>query len=453
MAQEVTKVTDKGVGEESLLPQEKRIMDNVSYMFAWIGACVFIGYFMLGASLVPPVGQLNLFQAFVCMTVSMIIVSLCFTVNGQPGHRLGIPFVVQARPAFGIAGSKVPLAIRAVPALCWYGVQTWVGALALNAISVQLFGFDSKAFWFGAFLLLQIILSVTGFRGIKWLENIGAVVIIIALAYMYYVIYTAYGAQVQEKIISIPGTWGLAFWGGTCAFVGIYTTLMLNISDYTREFTKSSSSKVMFILHLVGTLPTTLFMAMIGLLAAGVTGEWDPIQLFVELLPNTFVLVIALFFIVLAQITTNIMLNVVPVTFVLMDFFPLINWKKGAVITGFLTFLTFPWYIATSSGFFLFIQIYSVFLGPIFAILIVDYYILRKQQLDLKKLYDTNGPYKNVNWAGIIAMVVGAAFGAIEVQLSWYISLIPAGLTYYLLMKYWPVSRSFVSEENHGVGA
>lgn len=433
------------MGEESLLPQETRILDNISYMFAWIGGCVFIGYFMLGASLVPPVGQLNLFQAFVCMTFSMVLVAICFTINGQAGHKYGIPFAVQTRPAFGFFGSKIPLAIRAVPALCWYGVQTWVGALALDAISMQLLGFQNVSFWFVVFLLFQIILSVTGFRGIKWLENIGSVIIIISLIYMYYVIYRYFGTQVQQKIIDIPGTWGLAFWGGTTAFVGVYTTLMLNISDYTREFTKRSSSYVMLLIHLVGTLPATLFMAMIGLLAAGVTGQWDPINLFVELMPNTIVLIVALFFVILAQITTNVMLNVVPVAYVLMDFFPkTIDWRKGAVIAGLLTFLTFPWKIATSSGFFLFIQIYSIFLGPIFAILVVDYYIIRKKKLNLNLLYDANGSYKNINWAGIVAMIVGALFGMIEVQLSWYISLIPAGLTYYLLMKYWVVNRQYL---------
>ncbi|KJS87535.1 MAG: transporter [Peptococcaceae bacterium BICA1-8] len=444
-------VEEKGFGEESLLPQENRIMGNLSYLFAWIGGCVFIGYFMLGASLVPPVGKLNLLQAFVCMIVSMTIVSFCFTLNGQAGHKYGIPFIIQARSAFGIQGSKLPGVIRAVPAIFWYGVQTWVGGLALNAISVELFSFDSPMFWFVTFQLFQILLSILGFKGIKWLENIGAVIIMISLCWMLYIIYAAYGSQVQEKIINIPGTWGLAFWGGTTAFIGIYTTLMLNISDYTREFNKSSTTKLMFILHIVGTLPTTLFMAVIGLLAAGVTGQWDPIHLFVELLPNKLVLVAALFFVVLAQITTNIMLNVVPPTYVMMDLFG-IDWKKGSVITGLLAFLTFPWKIATAGGFFLFIQIYSVFLGPIFAVLVVDYYFFRKQQLDLNVLYDVNGPYKSVNWAGIIAIVIGAIFGAIEVQLSWYISLIPAGLSYYLMMKY-GIAKNYLPQYSEKISA
>lgn len=427
---------EKAVGEESLLPQENRILDNISYLLAWIGGCVFIGYFMLGASLVPPVGELNLFQAIICICLSALIVSICFNINGQAGHKYGIPFVVQSRCSFGIMGSKLPAVIRAVPAIFWFGVQSWVGALALNGISVKLVGFDSPIFWFVAFQFLQIALAMLGFKGIKWIENIGSIFIVFSLGYMLWVIVTKHGAVVQSNVISIPGTWGLAFWGGTTAFLGVYTTLMLNISDYTREFKKSSSNTRMLIIHILGTMPTTLFMALIGLLSAGVTGKWDPIYLFVELMPNSFILILALLFIAMAQITTNVMLNVVPPAYVMMDMLG-ITYKKAAVITGLLAFLTFPWKVATATGFFTFIQIYSVFLGPIFAVLVVDYYFIRKKKLDINTLYDKTGPYRGINWAGIISVVVGSLFGAlIELQLSWYIGLIPAGLTYYLLMKY-----------------
>lgn len=448
--QNVKVIKEKAIGEESLYPQEKRILDNKSYLLAWIGGCVFIGYFMLGASLVPPVGQLNLLQAIVCISVSALIVSICFNINGQAGHKYGIPFVVQMRHPFGMKGSKIPAVIRAVPAICWFGVQSWVGALALNGISEKLFGFSNPVFWFIAFQLLQIMLASLGFRGIKWIENIGSTFIVCALIYMLYVIVTGFGATVQSNIINIKGTWGLAFWGGTTAFLGVYTTLMLNIGDYTREYNKDSSNITMLIIHILGTLPTTLFMALVGLLSAGVTGEWDPIYLFVEIMPNDFILVLTLLFVAVAQITTNVMLNVVPPAYVMMDMFGF-SYRKGAVITGILAFLTFPWKIATASGFFLFIQIYSVFLGPIFAVMVVDYYIFRKKKLDINSLYDKDGPYSGINWAGIIAIIVGAIFGAIEVQLSWYISLIPAGLTYYLLMKYSGFKNSSFSPEREKI--
>ena len=431
---------------ENLKPQENRIMDNWSYLMAWIGGCVFLGYFMLGASLVPPVGDLNLIQAIVCISVSAIIVSVCFNINGQAGHKYGIPFVIQARHAFGIKGTMFPSILRAVPAICWYGIQSWVGAMALNTIAKTFVGFDNVFVMFVAFQLLQMFLSSLGFSGIKWVENIGSVIIVVSLGYMLYVIISTYGTLIQSNLIDIKGSWGLSFWGGTTAFLGVYTTLMLNISDYTREYTKKGTNKKMLLIHIIGTLPTTLFMGLIGLLAAGVTGNWDPIVLFTEVMPNPIIMIIALLFVAIAQITTNVMLNVIPPAYVMMDMFK-ISYKKGALITGLLAFATFPWKIATADYFNKFIQFYSIFLGPIFAVMVVDYYFVRKKNLDINNLYDEKGPYVGVNWAGIIAVLIGSAFGALILEISWYISLLPAGISYYMLMKYFGKRNSrFVPE-------
>ena len=48
-----------------------------------------------------------------------------------------------------------------------------------------------------------------------------------------------------------------------------------------------------------------------------------------------------------------------------------------------------------------------------------------------------------INWAGVIAIVIGAIVAYIFLSVSWYASLIPAGLSYYLLMKYLPAAAPF----------
>ena len=75
----------------------------------------------------------------------------------------------------------------------------------------------------------------------------------------------------------------------------------------------------------------------------------------------------------------------------------------------------------------------------------VDYYILRKQKLDIDKLYDPNGPYKGVNMAAIIAMGVGIVVALIFSSVSWYASLLPAGIIYWVLMLKMPAAQRFMS--------
>lgn len=152
-----------------------------------------------------------------------------------------------------------------------------------------------------------------------------------------------------------------------------------------------------------------------------------------------------LMFIAFAQVTTNVLNNVVPPTYILMDVFKL-SFKPATIIVGLLAFATFPWKLVSAdsaAGLQIFVQTYSAFLGPIFAILVVDYYIIRKRTLNLDQLYDAQGPYKGFNYAALVATVIGAVVALTFSTVSWYASLIPAGVTYYLLMKHWAPCQRF----------
>jgi NCS1 family nucleobase:cation symporter-1 len=432
----------KAAGEESLAPQKTRIMGRTSYLLAWFGGCVSIGTFTMGSSIV---GTLNLLQATLAIAIGCFVIGVALAINGAAGYKYGIPFMVQARSAFGFSGTRFPGLVRAVPAIVWYGFQSWIGAGALNAVSATLFGFDNLVFFFVAFQLLQIGLSMFGFQGIKWLENIGSVFILASLVYMFFSVINRYGAEITTNLVNIEGTWGLPFWGATMLFLGIYSTMMLNVSDYSRELKPGAGPGLLTTLYSMSILPCTLFMGLIGLMVSGATGATDPIQVFSNAVDNTPLLVTTLLFIAFAQVTTNVLNNVVPPTYILMDVFKL-PFRAATVIVGLLAFATFPWELVkdeSAAGLQLFVQTYSAFLGPIFAVLVVDYYVIRRRTLDIAKLYDEQGPYKGVNFAAIIAALVGAAVALSFSAMSWYVSLIPAGLTYFLLMRHWQPCRRF----------
>jgi NCS1 family nucleobase:cation symporter-1 len=186
-------------------------------------------------------------------------------------------------------------------------------------------------------------------------------------------------------------------------------------------------------------------MGLIGYMVSQATGTADPIQVFANAVDNTPLLMTTLLFIAFAQVTTNVLNNVVPPTYVLMDIFK-IKFSVATVIVGLLAFATFPWKLVqpgSAAGLQLFVQTYSAFLGPIFTILVVDYYVIRRRTLDIDKLYDVNGPYKGINLAAFIATAVGIVAALSFSAISWYASLIPAGVTYYLLMKYWAPCQRF----------
>lgn len=432
----------KALGDESLAPQQTRIMGRGSYFLAWFGGCVSIGTFAMGSSVV---GTLNLLQATLAIAIGCFVIGVALALNGAAGYKYGIPFMVQARSAFGFSGTRIPGLVRAVPAVVWYGFQSWIGAGALNMVSATLFGFDNLVFYFIAFQLLQIALSVTGFQGIKWLENIGSAFILCSLVYMFYATVQRYGDELSASLLTMEGSWGMPFWGATMLFLGIYSTMMLNVSDYAREHKQGTSGGLLTTIYAMSILPCTLFMGLIGYMVSQATGTADPIQVFANAVDNTPLLMTTLLFIAFAQVTTNVLNNVVPPTYVLMDVFKL-KFTTASVIVGLLAFATFPWKLVqpeSAAGLQLFVQTYSAFLGPLFAILVVDYYLIRHRTLDLDKLYDPQGPYQGVNLAALVAMAIGIVAALSFSAVSWYASLIPAGLSYYLLMKHWPACQRF----------
>ena len=440
--QGIEKESFKGSVKEELLPTQKRIMGNISYLAAFLGGCVSIGTFSMGASLI---GVLNFLQAVVAMGIGCTVIAVALTLCGKPGHKYGIPYPIQARSVFGVRGAKIPGILRAVPAIIWFGFQSWVGAGALNSCLKTLFGISNWPVVFVFFTVLQIILAIRGFRGIKWLENIGCIFIILTLGYMFYTVLTKFNSEVFSTVVNIKGTWGLPFWGGTTAFLGIYATMIINSSDYAREYRKESGSLLTGSIYWIAILPVTLFMGLIGLMVSGASGSADPVAVFSSTLDNKALTLITLLFIAFAQITTNVLNNILPPVYVLMDIVKC-SYKKAVIFVGVLSMASFPWQLVkpeSAEGLSLFVKIYSAFLGPIFAVMVFDYYFLRKQELSLKDFYESEGVFKGYNWAGIIAIFVGAAISLCFLQISWYVSLVPSVLVYYLLMRKMKAIKSF----------
>ncbi|KDR96306.1 nucleobase:cation symporter-1, NCS1 family [Peptoclostridium litorale DSM 5388] len=425
------------------IPDDKRMLSSTSYLFAWLGGCVSIGTFSLGASLVA--GGLNLMQSALAIALGSLLLVVCLVINDKLCYTTGVPYVVQLRSAFGMNGTIFPALIRAVPAVVWYGFQSWLGGSALNEVSKTLFGYDNMILFFIGFQIFQILLSLLGFKGVKWLENIGAVFIILALTYMFYVVFTQYGDVISTKLIHIEGSWGLPFWGAVTSFFGVNTAVMLNCGDYARELKKGYSNKKRAVVYLLSMLPPTLFMGMIGLMISVATGIMNPVVAFSTAVDNKILVVMTLGFIIFAQITTNLLSNVIPPVYALVDIFK-IKYRTSAVTVGLLAFCTFPWKLIrpeSASGLDLFVLTYTAFIGPVFAVLTVDYYLLRKQKISLNELYNADGAFKGTNYAALVAVFIGAACAFIQVKLAFFMGSIPAGLAYYVLMKRLPISKPF----------
>lgn len=440
---EQTQLQEEISMDDSLKPKQEndRTIGAIPYMFMWIGDGVNLGNMTLGASLiVAGVATLNVFQTFVAAMIAIAIISVIFAINDRFGYRTGIPYVVQLRMSFGIKGSIISSFLRGVPAIVWYGFQSWVGATALNEMVKVLSGgsLDSIPVCFILLQAVQIVLSLYGFHAIKWVETLASVVIMLALVYVFSLLLNSHSTAISENWVNAKGTWGLPFFAFIMVFLGNYAAIFLSAGDYSRELKSGMSDKKRSMLYFFPIVIAYGFVLTIGAMMAAATGISNPVKAFAVIVDNPYITVFVSAFIVIGAVAVNMVANIVPPAYVI-SLVTKLKYKASVVITGLLALCSFPWVLVQDSsaqGLNTFILIYSAFLGPIVAIMLVEYYILRKQKVDTAELYLDNGSFKGYNPSALLAMLIGAGAAFLLVDIGWIIGFITAGLSYLLLSKF-----------------
>ena len=403
-------------------PPSRRTWSTYNIAALWIGMAVVITTYTLASGLMQQ--GMNWYQALGTILLGNVIVLIPMVLNAHAGTKYGISFPVLCRASFGVKGANVAAMLRAVVACGWFGIQTWIGGLTLDALLKAAWpGWatigSSTAIAFGIFWLLQVWIILKGTEGIKVLESwtapllLGGGLILLAWA-----VRNGGGmANILEgSTILREGTtpfWTL-FPAALTANVGYWATLSLNIPDFTR-YAKSQRSQAMGqLLGLPGTM--TLF-AFIGVAVTSATivifGEaiWDPVQL-ISRIGSPSIIIFGALVILAAQLTTNMAANVVSPANDFSNLSPRrISYVKGGLITAVIGIAMMPWKLYSDAGAYIFTWLigYSSLMGALGGILIADYWIVRRQRLDLRDLFAVHGRYSysgGINWRAIAALVI-----------------------------------------------
>ncbi len=429
--------------EESLYPKKakERSMGPISYMFMWVGDGVNLGNMTLGGSMIiAGIATLNIYQTLAAALIAIGIISLIFTLNDRVGYKTGIPYVIQLRMSFGEKGSVISSLLRGIPAIIWYGFQSWVGATALNEIIKVFSGgaFDSIPICFIVLQAIQIVLSMYGFHAIKWVETLISVVLMVAFVYVFWLLITNYSGVIAQNWVYAEGTWGLEFWAFIMVLMGNYAAIFLSAADYSRELKPGFSDGKRGFLYFSPIVLSYGAVIIIGAMLASATGNSNPVKALAIVFNNDFITVFVSAFIVMGAVAVNMVANIIAPTYVI-QLITKISYKPAVVITGLLGLCSFPWILvqdSSSAGLATFVLIYSAFLGPVVSIILVEYYILRRQKVDVPELYKADGNFAGYNPAALTAMLLGAAAAFMLVDLAWIIGVVVAGISYYLLSKY-----------------
>src|ERR687893_2312994 len=379
---------------EDLAPTEPAERTWTTYNIAalWIGMAIVITTYTLASGLMA--SGMNWWQALLTITLGNLIVLIPMVLNAHAGTKWGVPFPVFVRASFGVRGANFAAIARALVACGWFGIQTWIGGLALSSLMGAVWGGwgnvpGNTAITFMVFWLIQVVIIWFGVEGVKWFEALSAPLLIAgSLALL------AWGITAGGGLGNVLSTssqlqtgnapfWAL-FWPSLAANVGYWITVSLNIPDFTR-YSQSQRSQVVG--QAIGLPLTMTAFSFIGIAVTAATivvfdeAIWDPVALVTRLTGDIpALLILAMFIIAIAQISTNMAANVVSPSFDFSNLAPkYISFRTGGMITAIIGVVSFPWIILETAGAYVFTWLvgYGSLLGAIGAVMIADYSIVR----------------------------------------------------------------------------
>jgi len=440
------------------VPSERRVWRTYNYAALWISMSVNIPTYMLASGMIA--GGMNWRQALFTVFLGNVLVLIPMLLNAHAGAQYGIPFPVFARASFGVLGANVPAILRALVACGWFGIQTWIGGEAINAMIVALApswaNFHAgPGMCFVFFWLLNVLVILRGIETIRFLQGISApFLLLIGLALLLWARSKAGGFGPMLATPSKFQTFGeffRFFIPSLTGVVGFWATVSLNIPDFTRY---AHSQRDQIVGQALGLPATMTFYSFIGIAVTSATmiifGQalWDPVKVLARL-GNPFAVVLAMVALLMATLNVNVAANVVSPANDFSNLSPRrISFRTGGLITAAMGIVMQPWKLLASYGSYIFTWLvgYSGFLGPIAGVLICDYFIVRKKFLVLEDLYQRNGVYeysRGFNWTAIVALAagvgiafVGLAVPAVRVlyNYAWFVGFLVSFLTYFALM-------------------
>lgn len=390
------------------VPAERRTWGTYAMFAMWMSDVHSVGGYVFAAGLFAT--GLTGWQVLAGMCLGILLVYLFIHWMGLPSQRLGVPYPVVARMAFGVHGANLPALVRAVVAIVWYGVQTHFASVALKVILIRLFpslrawevdaGGWAGLSWLGwlcylAMWTMQLLIFRRGMESIRRFTDIaGPAVYVVMFSLAAWVIYRvgpgAIGLSLSDQHLTGWDAW-IETGKVAALVVGYFSALLLNFGDFSRY---CPTERQMVRGNLLGLPVNWMLFAVVTVVVTSGTVEifgeaiMDPVEVVARLDSVTVVILASLTFIV-ATVGINLVANFVSPAFDLANVAPRqISFRTGGLIAAALTLVTFPWhFVASPKAIALFVGTLGGFLGPVYAILMIEYYRVRRQRVCVASLF------------------------------------------------------------------
>ncbi len=428
--------------------------------------------------------DLNFFVVFFGSIIGSLFVYFFANLIGKPSQKHGIPFPVLLRTSLGIRGAKYFALLRGLVGIFMFGVQTYFLSKAFTyLIRICLFTYnesilDKEIFFIFLFglniiditsffiaILFQAYLFSQNFKFKKKIINLSALTVYFGMLIFFLIVLltdlhlvTKAFSEILRienffqknnliQIITIAGT-----------IFAYFSIILVNYGDFSR-YVKNEHELKKGNLSLLLNLIIFSFFAVFIVVGSNTLMDIN-IQNINEILTNptdiigkfnnTQITVLSLIFILFASGSTNLIANYIPAQNSLLNFLPTkLNLKSTSLIISFFGFLIGLFWLTVLSqiGILSFIDTAGAFFGPLFGIMVVDYYSVKKRSLNNKDIFSSESSsayYFSKGWhiKAIYCLILGFIFASSTIwnvnlmflhSFSWIIGAFISSLSYYLL--------------------
>jgi NCS1 family nucleobase:cation symporter-1 len=392
-------------------------------------------------------------QVLISMVAGITIVYFLMNLIGRPSLRYGIPYPVVARISFGVMGANLAAVVRGVVGIVWYGVQTYFASKAVQILVITLApsaadlthnniaGLSTLAWLSFLFMwFFQLMIFLSGMERIRrFIDFCGPVVYVVMFALAIWMLwqtgFSSLALQLSPPAPTAGATIGVMA-NAAMLIVAYFAALLLNFGDFARFGKDEAAMKMGNFLGLpVNFLVFSVITVIVTSGTLKVFGQaiMDPV-LIVERIGNPIVVIVGSLTFIVATMGINIVANFVSPAYDIANLYPeRINFRLGGLITSILSVMVCPWlFVASPQAITLFVSIFGSVLGPMFGIIIADYFLVRNQHVVVEDLY-TMSPSGTYHYSGgwnrsaVMALAISGFISIGLALLAAYGSVINAG--------------------------
>ncbi len=444
---------------------------------------------LIGFSLITSlylIYNLNTFVVFFGSILGSFLVYIFCNLIGKPSQKFGLPFAVLLRSSLGFNGAKFFGLLRSLVGIFLFGIQTYfLSKLVVYLIRIFIFSIDNTLLeqeiflifllglniidWISILVVIvfQTMLFSIGIQHNKKLINYSAIIVYAGMIIFFFTLFLSdvkTTTQAFSNILNLENFVNennilplITVTGTIFAYFSIIIVSFGDFSRYVNNEKDLNKGNLSLILNLIIfsffsvaiVIGSDVFLNQkfqdldrIFTNPTDIIGKFDNLQ----------ITIVVLFFIIIASASTNLVANYIPSQYSLINFLPnKLNLKSSSYIISFLGFIVGVFWLTVLSqiGILSFVDTFSCFFGPVFGVIIADYYLIKNENLSNKDLYsiETQSAYyysKGWHIKGSYSILLGFIFSASTIwntnlmflqSYAWIIGAFTSWLTYYLLAK------------------